>query len=397
MTSLVSLVNGLIFDPSDQSLTEDAIHIEGNTIAGHGGPPPNGALILDAAGAMVCPGLIDAHLHANGVSLDLFQLEHSLPSYVASHAARRLERALRRGFTTVRDVAGGDLGLARALSEGLITGPRYLFTGRAFTQTGGHGDPRPSGFELCCSTGHMSEIVDGIENLQLAARDRFRNGAHALKIFASGGVVSPTDSLRLCQYSAPEIRAVCDEADRHNSYVAAHAYSPDAIVHAVSNGVRTIEHGNLLNEHAAQAMADADAFLVPTLIANDAVKRRGSDHGLTSIGQAKNAEVLDAGMESLTIARAAQLPIGFGTDLMGELEDDQLHEFRLRLDAGDTVESVLVSATAVNAAIIGQPHLATLAPGTPADVVVFDGNPIDNPPTLWAGPRAVIRAGEVIE
>ncbi len=397
MTTMVSVLNGLVFDPSDGRLSEDAVHIVGGAIAGRGGPAPAAARLVDAAGALVCPGLIDAHLHASAASLDLSQLEYLQASYVASHAVRRLERALRRGFTTVRDVAGGDLGLARALSEGLISGPRYLFTGRAFTQTGGHGDPRPSGLDLCCASGHMSEIVDGVENLQRAARERFRNGAHALKIFAGGGVVSPSDPLRHSQYSAAEIRAVCDEAARRNSYVAAHAYSPEAIVHAVSNGVRTIEHGNLLDDHAAGVMADAGAFLVPTLIAYDAMRRRGPEHGLTCAGQAKNGEVLEAGMESLTTARASELAIGFGTDLMGRLEDDQLHEFRLRLDSGDTVESVLTSATSVNAAIIGRPDLATLAEGTPADIVVFDGNPIDKPSILWAGPRAVIRAGEVIE
>ena len=125
----------------------------------------------------------------------------------------RLERALRRGFTTVRDVAGGDLGLARALDEGLIDGPRYLFAGRALTQTGGHGDPRPGGLDLCCGgRGHLSEVVDGVDDLRRAVRERFRTGSHLIKVFASGGVVSPTDPLRLSQYSAEELRAVCDEA-----------------------------------------------------------------------------------------------------------------------------------------------------------------------------------------
>ncbi len=168
--------------------------------------------MVDAAGRLVTPGLIDAHFHANACGLDLLEIEASPASYVAAAARQRLERALRRGFTTVRDVAGGDLGLVRALDEGLIDGPRYLFAGRALTQTGGHGDPRPGDLDLCCGGGHLAEIVDGVDNLRLAVRERLRTGSHVIKVFASGGVVSPTDPLRLCQYSADELRAVCEEA-----------------------------------------------------------------------------------------------------------------------------------------------------------------------------------------
>ena len=220
--------------------------------------------VIDADGRLVVAGLIDAHFHAYGVGLDVLEIEAAPSSYVAAAAAQRLERALRRGFTTVRDVAGGDLGLVRALDEGLIDGPRYLFAGRALTQTGGHGDPRPGGLDLCCGgRGHLSEIVDGVDDLRRAVRERFRTGSHLIKVFASGGVVSPTDPLRLSQYSAEELRAVCDEAARRNSYVAAHAYSPEAITHAVTSGVRSIEHGNLLDDATAALMAEHGAYLVP--------------------------------------------------------------------------------------------------------------------------------------
>ena len=172
-------------------------------------------------------------------------------------------------------MAGGDLGLTRALDEGLIDGPRYLFAGRALTQTGGHGDPRPGGLDLCCGGhGYLSEIVDGVDDLRRAVRERFRTGSHVIKVFASGGVVSPTDPLRLSQYSAEELRAVCDEARRRNSYVAAHAYSPEAIAHAVTSGVRSIEHGNLLDDATAALMAEHGAYLVPTLIAYQAMAER---------------------------------------------------------------------------------------------------------------------------
>ena len=210
----------------------------------------------------------------------------------------------------------------------------------------------------------------------------------------SGGVVSLTDPIRVPQYSPEEVRAVCDEATRRQSYVAAHAYSPEAIVHSVVNGVRTIEHGNLIDEPTAKLMADHDAFLVPTLVAYDAMRRRGTELGLPAISQEKNREVLEAGQSSIEIARSAGVRIGFGTDLMGDLEDDQLLEFQLRSDTEDVAET-LRSATSVNADIIGRPDLGRIREGAAADLVIFGGNPFDDRSVMWTAPRQVIQAGEV--
>ena len=303
---------------------------------------------------------------------------------------------MRRGFTTIRDVAGGDIGLARAIDEGLLAAPRYLYTGKALSQTGGHGDPRPADRHLssCCS--HMGEVVDGVENLRAAVRERFRTGAHAIKIMTSGGVVSLTDPLRIPQYSPEEVRAVADEAARRGSYVAAHAYSPEAIAHSVANGVRTIEHGNLIDAASADLMADHAAYLVPTLVTYDAMGRRGGELGLSKIGQEKNAEVLEAGIRSLQIAREAGVRIGLGTDLMGDLEVDQLHEFRIRCEAESPLE-VLRSATSVNAGLLQRPDLGRIAVGCAGDAVIFDRNPFEDPSVLWdERARTVVQAGTVL-
>lgn len=391
----LSILNGLVLDPEAGEVHEHPLHVRGGVIVDIEGPAPADARVVDARGALVSPGLIDAHFHAYGVSLDLLELEALPTSYVVSQAVRRLGNALQRGFTTVRDVAGGDLGLVRALAEGLIAGPRYLFTGRALSQTGGHGDARPADLNLCCGGGHMSEVVDGVENLRRAVRERLRTGAHAIKIFASGGVVSPSDLLRRCQYSADEMRAVVDEATRGGSYVSAHAYPPEAVRHAVDSGVRTVEHGNFLDRDTAEAMAATGIYLVPTLIAYDSIARRGAALGLPPASSAKNDEVLAAGLDSLETARRAGVSVGFGTDLMGDLEDEQLHEFRLRLDVHSVLE-VLRSATSVNAEIIRRPDLGSLAVATPADLVVFSGNPLETPDVLWSRPRSVVQGGAVV-
>lgn len=390
----LSIVNALIFDGESFDLIEGPIHIAHGRIVSTEGGGQAEAEVMDARGRLITPGLIDAHFHAYGVSLDHQELE-SLPlSYVVARAASRLRRALQRGFTTVRDVAGGDIGLRLAVDEGVIAGPRYYFTGPALSQTGGHSDPRLP---------HMSgplprlvgEVVDGVDGLRKAVRERFRTGCHAIKIVTSGGVISPNDLIGGSQYSPEEIGVAAEEAQRHGSYVAAHAYTPDAITVSVSNGVRTIEHGNLIDEGAATLMARHNAYLVPTVVAYDAMRRRGPELGLPAAAQQKNAEILKAGLKSIEIARDAGVAIGFGTDLMGDLEDDQLLEFQIRSQV-DSVADLLRSATSVNAAIIGRDDIGIIREGAVADLVLFQDDPFESPEALWSPNRTVIQSGRVV-
>jgi imidazolonepropionase-like amidohydrolase len=345
----------------------------------------------------VIPGLIDAHFHAYALSLTSARNETGPLSYSALAGVRRLEAALRRGFTSVRDVAGGDIGLANAIDEGLYPGPRYFFTGPALSQTGGHGDIRASNDGSCFHGGHMCEVVDGVDDLLRAVRHRFRTGATAIKLMTSGGVISPVDPIRVPQYSAAEIRVVTEEASRRGSYATAHAYSPEAIRHSVLNGVRCIEHGNLLDAETAQLMADHEVFLVPTLVTYDAMDRRGTEIGLTEVGAAKNREVLNAGKEAVKLARAAGVRIGFGSDLMGELEDEQLAGLRLQCEVLGVYDA-LRSATSTNAALLRREDLGRIAEGACADLVVLDGDPFDEPSILWdeGRTRTVIKDGHIV-
>ncbi|GAF47522.1 metal-dependent hydrolase family protein [Rhodococcus wratislaviensis] len=390
--------NALIFDGHSAELQDGSILIQNGVIAQVGEVDAPADRAIDAKGGVAIPGLIDAHFHAYGASLDLLELQSSPLSYIALSAAVRLRDTLQRGFTTVRDVAGGDAGLAKALSQGLLPGPRYLFTGAALSQTGGHGDPHPSDSELCAHGGdHLAEIVDGVDALRKVVRERFRSGAHAIKIMASGGVVSPTDPLRNPQYSAEEIAAVTDEARRRGSYVAAHAYSSEAVVHAVTNGVRTIEHGNLIDRPTAEVMREHDAFLVPTLAAYEAMDRRGAELGMAEVSRRKNREVLEWGQRAIEIARDAGVQIGFGTDLMGALEDEQLVGLRLQAEA-DGILNTLRSATSVNAAIIGRDDVGVIRAGAQGDLVLLAGNPFEDASVLWdrRRPRTVVHAGTTV-
>lgn len=392
----LTVINGMIFDGVAEEPYRGGVRIEAGRIVEAGPDVRGSGRVIDAAGGTVLPGLIDAHLHA--FALDLTgELADRIPgSYLGVKAARRLTAALARGFTTVRDVAGGDPAFARAGVEGLYWSPRYLYTGAALSQTGGHGDSRdPDSVE--CSHGHqMCEVVDGADDVRRAVRDRFRRGAHAIKLMTSGGVVSPADPLRVPQYSAEEVRAATEEAARRGSYVAVHAYSPEAIIHSVRNGCRSVEHGNLLDAESAAIMAEHGSFLVPTLAAYEAMRARGAELGLPEVAQRKNREVLDAGRDSIKIAREAGVPVGFGSDLMGDLQDDQLNGLRLQA-ATDGWPNTLRSATSVNAALIQRPDLGRIEPGCVGDLLVLSGDVFADPELLCdpARPRTVIRSGSV--
>jgi imidazolonepropionase-like amidohydrolase len=396
--SSLSIINATVFDGVSAQLLDGPVSVADGRIVSVGEAVTDADLVVDARGGTVVPGLIDAHCHAYGVSLDGLFIESVPLSYVALAGARRLELALARGFTTVRDPGGGDAGFARAIDEGLIRTPRYLWHGPALSQTGGHGDVRSPHTEVCGCFNHSCEVVDGIDPLLRAVRERFRRGAHAIKIMTSGGVMSQSDPLRIPQYSPDEVRAVTAEAARRGSYVAAHAYSPEAIRHSIDNGVRSIEHGNLLDEETAAAMAAAGAYLVPTLAAYDAIDRRGDEVGLTPVSRTKNLEVLDSGRYAIELAHAAGVPVGFGTDLMGSLQDEQLNGLRLQVEVVG-VHSTLRSATSVNADLIGRSDLGRIEPGASADLLILDANPFDDPSVLWGPPerRTVVQSGRVID
>lgn len=358
--------------------------------------PSEGVPVLDAHGGTLIPGLIDAHFHAFATSMDGLTQEAQPLSLSAIEGSQRLGAALRRGFTTVRDPAGGELGLGRAIERGLIASPRYLYTGPALSQTGGHGDAVPGDLNVCLHSHHVARVVDGVDALRKAAREHFKQGATALKIMTSGGVFSPSDPLELPQFSAEEIRAVVDEAQRRGTYVAAHAYTPASIVHSLDNGVRTIEHGNLLDASTASLMAAQGAYLDPTLATYDAMDRLGPQLGLPSFALEKNRIVLDSGKRAIELCLEAGVPVGFGTDLLGEMESEQLVGLRLQSEVMG-VAGVIDAATRVNADLINRPNLGRLEIGMAGDAVLLAADPLDDPDVLWGdGRRIVIQGGDVI-
>jgi imidazolonepropionase-like amidohydrolase len=234
--------------------------------------------------------------------------------------------------------------------------------------------------------------------VQATAREQLRQGADHLKVFVSGGVVSPNDPLLSVQYTHEELAAVVREAQSWGTYVAAHAYSAAAITHAVSAGIRTIEHGNLLDESAAALMAERSAFLVPTLVTYEALRNAGASLGLSPFSMEKLATVFAAGVRSIEIALRAGVRIGFGTDLLGDMHAHQSDELTLRARAQSPLD-VLRSATLVNAEIVGESgRLGVIKPGAIADLIALKGDPLADLTLLQEQGRhldLIVRAGDI--
>jgi len=361
-----------------------AVLVEGDRIRAvidAGGKLPAAEHTIDVRGRTLMPGLIDAHVHVTIVSLDLAAMAHTPTTLIALQAGRIMEEMLLRGFTTVRDAGGADWGIAQAVERGLVKGPRLFHSGRTLSQTGGHGDFRPrSDFQQLCAceiySSGFAHVADGVPAVRKAAREELRRGARQVKIMASGGVASPTDPVWNVQYSADEMRAIVEEAQGWRTYAMAHAYTPEAISRAVAAGVRTIEHGNLIDGASARLMAEAGAFLVPTLVTYHALDEMGRALGFPEVSQRKIHDVLDAGLASLETARHAGVQIGFGTDLLGETHSQQNRELTIRAEVQSPAE-ILRAATRVNAAILGQPEeLGIVQPNAYADLLLVDGDPL---------------------
>lgn len=399
--ALLDVETGTLHDGSSLRVSGDLIS---EVALGRDLDPVEGGRIVDADGKTLLPGLIDAHVHASITTLDLAALARRPATRVGIETKAALEDMVRRGFTTVRDAGGLDAGIAEALDVGLIRGPRVLRSGRVLSQTGGHGDTLPSSNDphLCVgqiASTSFAHIADGPDAVRRAAREELKGGADQIKVMAGGGVATPTDPIDMVQYTFAEISAAVEEAASRGTYAFAHAYVPAAIIQAVRAGVRSIEHGNLLDEEAARVMAEHKTFLVPTLVVYEQIAELGRQWGFPVESLTKLDQVRAAGERAVRIALDAGVRLGFGTDLLGETQSAQSREFALRGAAQPPLD-VLRSATVVNAELLGRAgDLGTLQPGSAADVILVSGNPLADLSVLVEHEttvRLVIRAGEIL-
>ena len=338
---------------------------------------------LDLKGAIVMPGLIDCHVHVIATTANLGQNAELPNAWVALQSARIMKNMLMRGFTTVRDLGGADRGLQMATEASLIDAPRLVICGKALSQSGGHTDYRGAYHNRDVSyypdkLGALGRVCDGVPAVLQAAREELKNGAQFIKIMADGGVSSPSDPVGYLVFSVDEIKAVVEVAKGFGTYVAAHLYDDAAIVRALDCGVECIEHGNLMSDDTMARIAREGQVVVPTNITFDYLAKEGAQFGLPPESVAKIEDVREAGLERLAKMHKAGIVMGYGTDLLGGMHPQQSGEFELRgryLPSDAVIRSATIDAAKV---LRMEGQIGTIAPGAFADLIVVDGNPLDD-------------------
>ena len=382
--------NAQVFDGVNDGLSALNVSVEGERITEVSDvPPPPDATVIDCSGKVLMPGMIDAHVHVYAWDLNVNRLQRMPMTMLAHHAANMLGDCLDRGFTSVRDTAGADWGLWLALEHDIIKGPRLYYCGRALSQTGGHIDMRhqhehhPHDDEVvmcgCCFANPIGWVVDGVDAVRKSVREELRRGASFIKFTGSGGISTTSDPLDGFQFSEDEIRAIVEEVENHLVYCTAHIHPDHALKRAIRLGVHCIEHGTLIQPDTAAMAAEAGTNIVPTLAVMVGLLEKGWDLGYPPEAMAKLDMVKDEAIECLGHMKSAGVRVGFGTDLIGkDLQKKQCIEFGIRSAVYNNFE-ILNQATGMNAEILGaKGDIGEITPGAYADILVVDGNPLED-------------------
>jgi imidazolonepropionase-like amidohydrolase len=383
-----------LFDGKSDKLTPNtSVLVVGNKIEKIGGAiqAPEKATVIDAAGRVLMPGLIDAHWHAFMASTPQMALMTADPSYLHLLAARQAEATLMRGFTTVRDMGGPVFGLKRAIDEGVMTGPRIYPSGAFIAQTSGHGDfrwrfevPRTLGGPLSNSEVEgVAAIADSPDEVRLRTREQLRKGASQIKLMAGGGVASPFNPIESTQYTEREIEAAVQAADNWGTYVTVHTYTPRSIRQAVAAGVKCIEHGHLIDEPTAKFLAEKGIWwsLQPLLADDDLLAT------LDPVSQKKAKQVFAGTDNAYKLARKYKAKTAFGTDALFDAKIAARQGAMLaKMVRWYTPAEALKMATADNGELMAlsgfiNPYpgkLGVVEEGALADLLLVDGNPLEN-------------------
>jgi imidazolonepropionase-like amidohydrolase len=371
---------GQIFDGTGAAPSPGDLRVEDGRITGVG-VGLEGDRQVEVGGKTIFPGFFDCHVHLTMTSIDTLERLNAPPSYRFYEALNNMQVTLDAGITSVRDASGADLGVKRAVDNGLVPGPRMQIAISMLSQTGGHGD----GHVLCGADirmpwpGAPSGVVDGPDEMRKRVRELIRHGASVIKVATSGGVLSPISDPRLGHLRDAELEVLVEEATAAGLHVMAHAQATDGIKAAVRNGIRSIEHGIYLDNEAIQMMLDRGTYLVPTLLAPRlVVEGAGAGVRLSERVLEKVHMVIAAHTDSIARAIDAGVTIAMGTDSGVGPHGQNLRELGLLVDAGLSPIGALVSATKTAAELLGvEDELGTIAEGKIADFIIVDGDPLD--------------------
>lgn len=374
---------GRVFDGSGSPLAEADVVIEDGRIV-EVGPGLDGDAGIDCSGKALVPGLFDCHVHLASRHEDLDEIRvmyepFSLPFF---RMAENLRNTLALGITTVRDAAGADAGLKRAVEEGVLVGPRMQISVNMLSMTGGHSDAwLPSGGLHPWGVGYPgmpSGLCDGVEGVTAKVREMIRSGADVIKIASSGGFLSPSDDPSQPNFSQAEVDAIVAAASDLGRWVMSHAHGAGGIKRAVRAGVRSIEHGTFLDDEGIELMLERGTWLVPTLTAGDTTDEMAADPRIPEPVREKLFELGRPELEAFGRAAAAGVKVAMGTDCPVAPHGTNLRELQLMAEHGFSPTQAFVAATSSAAELMGLgDQLGTLEQGKRADVVVIDGDPLD--------------------
>jgi imidazolonepropionase-like amidohydrolase len=386
----IAITGGTLIDGSGRDPVKNAtVLIEGERIAAAGPAVavPKNATVLDAAGRTVLPGIIDCHVHGTYRARDMRQHLLNAPTYNVLRSTAVLEETLACGVTSARDMGGADAGFRAAIEEGYVRGPRLLISIVMISQTGGHGDAWvPAGLRVQKRAWLPSPVADGVDEVRRLVRHVLMAGADFVKICATGGITSVTDSWDEQQFTAEEIRVAVAEARARRKTVAVHAEGVDGIRVALQADIHSLEHGWFIDEQCVEAMLAKGTWWVPTLALvplslEHRRKNAAWDKQQLAAEDTKEREIYARMEKQIPLWKDAVkrgVKVAFGTDQSHRLlVGENLVELRFMVDwLGMSPMQALVSATSRAAECIGRGDVGLLQPGRYADVLVVEGDPL---------------------
>ena len=403
MRSTITFKNALLVDGTGQSpIPGSSIIISGDTIEevhSNGRSDMTGkGRVINLNGKTLMPGLIDAHVHPGNVEWYLSQTVKLPPAVYIHRVTRTLENDLQMGFTSLRDAGGLDLGFRKAIDQGLINGPRLFLSVTPLIRKDPGRNPEPRN-----SLGIRPEACQGHKEITLAVQRTLSRGADQIKVFPDGEVVSQSSNDKAipgqAKFSTDELKTAVKTAEEGGAYTMAHAYGPEIILSCIEAGVRSIEHGNLMDEKTAEVMAAGPAYYVPTLSAYDILPQMDGIE-LDDFTAEKLKMVAEKGKRALELAYRAGVKIGSGSDIIGPLQHLKGRELVLKAEVMGAMGAI-VSATKTNAEMMGlSDQIGTVEPGKLADLIVLDGNPLEDMTLFERGLEKivmVIKGGKIFK
>jgi imidazolonepropionase-like amidohydrolase len=372
-----------VFDGTGSAPAEADVVVEDGRFVDIG-PGLDGDEAVDVAGKHLLPGMFDCHVHVASTydDFDETAVMHRPFTYGFFRIPATLRTTLALGITTIRDASGADLGVKRAVDDGVLVGPRMQISVQMLSITGGHADATlpsgglsPWGFEY---PGMPSGVCDGIAGVERKVREVVAAGADVIKIASSGGYLSPLDDPSLPHFTEEEVATIVRTAGDLGRWVMSHAHGAEGIRRAVRAGVRSIEHGTFLDDEGAELMLERGTWLVPTLTAGDTTEAIANNPTVPEPVRAKMRDLGRPELEAFERAAAAGVRVAMGTDCPVAPHGTNLRELQLMAEHGFTPEQALVAATSGAAELMGlSDRLGTIEPGKVADLFVVDGDPFE--------------------